>query len=384
MRMFLEALQELFEEIEILFYVSPNLAISPATVARYESDLRSHWAVSAKLVLCPYEPTNSNSGYIAHYLLPALSVTRMPDFSRLCGRSQTVAYETCLDRLPSMVFAHRLHSMGPLLRSTKQAPPIFLDLDDIEHITFFRSVRMPPLWRSKALYYLQLPALIGAERRAIKRAEKTFVCSSLDRKYLQGTWRLTRVVTIPNSVTIPSAAMQGGTEDILMFVGYYGYRPNAEAADFLISRVWPLVRSAVPGARLVLVGSAPENISNFASRPSGVEFTGFVADLDKFYRRASVVCCPVLRGGGTRVKILEAAAYGKAIVSTHIGAEGIDLRDGVEIMLRDEAHQIADACIQLLRDRSLCDSLGRAARRIAEDRYDRRCIVNLIKKELTS
>ena len=97
------------------------------------------------------------------------------------------------------------------------------------------------------------------------------------------------------------------------------------------------MREACPDARLIVAGNKPERIPSFAQRPAGVEFTGFVSELEMLYRRAAIVCCPILSGGGTRIKILEAAAHGKAVVSTVVGAEGLELRDGVEIALRDGA-----------------------------------------------
>jgi glycosyltransferase involved in cell wall biosynthesis len=110
----------------------------------------------------------------------------------------------------------------------------------------------------------------------------------------------------------------------------------------------------------------------------GVEFTGFVDDLEGLYQRSRVVCAPILAGGGTRIKIIEAAAYGKAVVATRVGAEGLNMRDGVELLLRDDPGSFADACLQLLNDAVLCERLGRAAYATVVRCYDRANIVSLI------
>jgi glycosyltransferase involved in cell wall biosynthesis len=102
----------------------------------------------------------------------------------------------------------------------------------------------------------------------------------------------------------------------------------------------------------------------------GVEFTGFVEGLDDLYRQSRVICAPILSGGGTRVKIIEAAAYGKPIVSTRIGAEGIEMQDGKEIFLRDDPASFAKVCIRLLNDHDMCEKMGTAARSIAIKEYD--------------
>jgi glycosyltransferase involved in cell wall biosynthesis len=191
------------------------------------------------------------------------------------------------------------------------------------------------------------------------------------------------VVTIPNAVVaMPAAHGIDPASRSLLFLATYAYGPNIAAADFLIRDVWPLVRAVRPDARLIIAGNKPDRISSFASRPPDVEFTGFVDDLDQLYRRVRIVCCSILSGGGTRLKILEAAARGKAIVSTMVGAEGLELRDGVEIILRDGARAFAGACVELLGDPARCDGLGVAARSAVERCYDRKRIVTLIKEEI--
>jgi len=96
-----------------------------------------------------------------------------------------------------------------------------------------------------------------------------------------------------------------------------------------------------------------------------------------------IVCCSILSGGGTRLKILEAAAYGKAIVSTTVGAEGLELRDGIEIVIR-VAPALARACVELLGDPARCEALGVAAREVVARRYDRQHIVTRIKEEISN
>jgi glycosyltransferase involved in cell wall biosynthesis len=168
----------------------------------------------------------------------------------------------------------------------------------------------------------------------------------------------------------------------LLFLGAYAYAPNIAAAEFLIREVWPHVREACPQARLIIAGNKPERIPSFSRQPAGVEFPGFVENLDQLYRRARIVGCSVLSGGGTRLKIIEAAAYGKAIVSTRVGAEGLDLRDGREVLLREGGPAFAEACVELFKDQSRCEAIGLAARAAVAQRYDRKQIVPLIKKTI--
>jgi glycosyltransferase involved in cell wall biosynthesis len=186
---------------------------------------------------------------------------------------------------------------------------------------------------------------------------------------------------VPNAVTIPDEQPLT-SEKTLLFIGSYRNQPNVEAAEFLIEKVWPRVRRGVPEARLIIAGSPPENIRGYRQDMPAVEFTGFVDDLTALYQRSRVVCAPIFSGAGTRVKIIEAAAFGKPIVSTRLGAEGIEMRDGREISLRDDPNSFAEACLRLLTDPALCEQLGAAAHATAVRHYDRTKVVRLIQRYL--
>jgi glycosyltransferase involved in cell wall biosynthesis len=130
---------------------------------------------------------------------------------------------------------------------------------------------------------------------------------------------------------------------------------------------------------LIIAGSFPDRIPSYRAGTQGIKFAGFVKELDDLYRQSRVVCAPILSGGGTRVKIIEAAAYGKPIVSTRIGAEGIELQDGIEILLRDDSKSFAEACIRLLNDHTLSKRMGVAARSMAIKKYNQIKIKQMIK-----
>jgi glycosyltransferase involved in cell wall biosynthesis len=189
------------------------------------------------------------------------------------------------------------------------------------------------------------------------------------------------VSCIPNAIDVPPGIEPYSLQPTILFLGSYQYSPNADAADRLISRIWPKIRSAT-AARLVIAGSSPHLIKSFASAPASVEFPGIVQDLQQLYRDTRIVCCPITRGGGTRLKLVEAAAYGRAIVSTRIGAEGLALQNEQDILVRDSDDAIADACIRLLADPELCQQLGRGAHLAARQNYDARQVRALIRAHL--
>ena len=382
MRLFLDALKASADTMEMLFYVEPGVDASPEAMRRAADNLSAAWGIQAKVTLCPVEPAPDRESFWDHYLRPATNFFRQALVAGTSGPHQLAAFEAALERCPDAIFVHRLDAMPPALLTRRPLPPLYLDLDDIEHVRWIREIRQPPFWRAKPLYYLQVPSLVCGERQAIKLSRRAFVCSDLDRRYLARRWRLPQAMTIPNAVAIPSSYASGSAAKTMLFLATYAYGPNIKAAEFLINDVWPLVRKLRPDAHLIIAGNKPERLPSYAMSPAGVEFTGFVEDLEELYPRVRIVCCPILSGGGTRLKILEAAAHGKAIVSTRLGAEGLDLRDGREIILRDGGPAFAQACADLLGDASRCEALGLAAREVVADRYDRRQIVERIREEI--
>jgi glycosyltransferase involved in cell wall biosynthesis len=373
MSIFIDALKEV-ASVEFLFYVPDTVDVSEPSRRRLETALSEHWDTPLTLRLCPRDDLSKTTRWTV-YGAPALRLCRQLGYRDVSGERQVSAFAEALDGEPDFLFVHRLYCMCPVLLSRRVLPPIYLDLDDIEHRRFARDVSQPPTWPAKRLLYLQVPALLLGERRAIRRTRRTFVCSDADQEYLRRRLRLPNVESVPNAIEPPDAAQPLVREPTLMFLGSYSYQPNINAAEFVVSEVWPHVRAAVPDARLVIAGSRAERLPSYAADLPGVEYPGFVEDLAALYARSRVVCVPVLAGGGTRVKLVEAAAYGKPLVSTRVGAEGLDFRDGREILLRDGPDAFAKGCIDLLRSDELCERLGKAARSAALRLYDRSSIV---------
>jgi hypothetical protein len=378
MRLFVDAVKEI-AQLDMLFYVRSDRDISASAVSRLERSISDHWGTEIRLTLCPKYDRSGPLSKWQLYGSGALNFFRQGGYVSTSGAEQVQAFEECLRRKPDAIFAKGLPSMCPALLTKETLPPVFFDMDDIDHVVLARGIDSQRQWRSKLVTYLRVPALWWGERKAIRSARRTFVCSDLDRRYLSRFWRLPGVVTVPNAVQI--AELQPLTADpTLLFLGSYWYRPNAEAAEFLLHRVWPQVHRAMPEARLIIAGPEPESIRGHDDALPSVEFTGFVEDIDALYRRSRVVCAPILSGGGTRVKIIEAAACGKPITATRLGAEGLELHDGRELLLRDDPESFAEACLQLLKDSALCKRLGHAAHEAASRHYDRANVIRLIQK----
>ena len=139
-------------------------------------------------------------------------------------------------------------------------------------------------------------------------------------------------------------------------------------ASYFIKEIWPRIAEANPQARCKIIGGSPPASLTSLAGPR-IEFTGFVPDLRPHLAEAAAVVVPLRIGGGTRLKIVEAMAMGKAIVSTSLGAEGIEAVDGRDILIADEPAAFADAAGRLLNEPGLAAQIGDSARQLSEARY---------------
>lgn len=377
--MFIEALKGM-GELDLLFFVEQRIDVSPAAVLRYQDILAEHYSTDLHLMLVSRDQPAPETRWEA-YGAGALDGFRQQSFRWANGPHQLEALETALDRQPDLLFVHRLGPMAAVLKTCRRLPPICFDLDDLEHRAFCRGIPSPPHWPAKRLYYLQVPALWWAERRSISKASRTFVCSENDRDYLTRTMRVDGVTVVPNAIEIPEP-FDTASERIVLFIGVLSYPPNRNAAAYLLRDIWPRVRDLVPDARLLVVGSYPEGVPGYPGGENGVTFTGFVPDLSRLYERTKVACVPIRAGGGTRIKIIEAAGYGRPVVSTTIGAEGLSMEDGRSILLRDDPESFAQALADLLLDDVRNRELGLAAHEAVQKSYARENVIRQIQAEV--
>jgi polysaccharide biosynthesis protein PslH len=226
---------------------------------------------------------------------------------------------------------------------------------------------------TRFLYQRESRRLRDAERKVCRRMDLVLTCSDDEAAKFTELVGGGNVVVAPNGVdcrqfgTAAGAAEERGA---IVFTGAMSYFPNQDAAVYLCEQVLPLLQGLKPTPKVYLVGKDPPPAVQALHNGSSVVVTGMVADVRPFLQRASVVIVPLRHGAGTRLKILEAFAMGKAVVSTYKGAEGIAAIDGQEILLAGDAEQIAAQIRKLWEDERLRQSMGAAAARLARDQYD--------------
>jgi glycosyltransferase involved in cell wall biosynthesis len=203
---------------------------------------------------------------------------------------------------------------------------------------------------------------------------------------------------LPNAVAVaagrrpagrrPASTRQEGSDAAIsvLFTGNLTYRPNAEAAISLVEDVLPLLRRRA--ARPVTVTLAGDlgpagAVRSLGGRP-GVRVTGYAADLEPYYRAADVLVAPLAAGSGTRIKLLEALAHGLPVVTTTIGAAGLDVTSGVHLLMADSAAGLAGAAVRVTAESALRERLTAAGRRLVISRYSHDAVIPQIRAFLAA
>lgn len=248
--------------------------------------------------------------------------------------------------------------------------PTVLDIHNIEHHVL-RQIARSSSGTRRLFNELEYRKFQREEQRYWQQATHCLTTSKVDADRVRQTTN-NPVTVIPNGVDLSQFPLTplASTDTLnLVFTGAMRYLPNAEGARFFIEDVLPLVRQRFPEARVSIVGAdPPPELSALRQRP-GVEITGTVDDIRPWIAGAGAVVVPLLSGGGTRLKILEAFASGRPVVSTTIGAAGLEIEHDRHLLLADTAAGFASALERLATEPGLRERLAEAAYALVRDRY---------------
>ena len=228
----------------------------------------------------------------------------------------------------------------------------------------------------KFAYWTQQLAFQRYERVLSPKFDAVTCTSDIDAAVFQRHCAEDVIEIIPNGVDVthyqPDFTSEAPAH--LIYIGSMDWYPNEDAVGFFADEVLPRIQERVPDVRFSIVGGNPSaRVEKLAAR-EGIVVTGRVPEIKPYFAEATVFVVPLRIGSGTRLKILEALAMGKAIVSTAVGAEGLDLKDGEEIFIADEPSAAADAVTRLLTDVPLRRKVGENGRARVEQDYDWRSI----------
>ena len=241
---------------------------------------------------------------------------------------------------------------------------------------------------TRALYNTQFRRMLRFERRALGRFDGVLAVSDTDRATLSRLYPeaiRAPIHVVPTGVDTRffTPAVGPVTSRRLVFTGSMDWLPNEDAMLFFCRDILPRIRAEEPEVTLSIVGRAPTPaVARLAQEP-GITVTGRVDDVRPHISDSAVYVVPLRIGGGTRLKIFEAMAMGKAVVSTAIGAEGLPVRDGEHLLLADEPVAFASAVVRVLRDADSRRRLESAARALVVEQYDWSAVAHDLDRALT-
>jgi polysaccharide biosynthesis protein PslH len=248
--------------------------------------------------------------------------------------------------------------------------PVVLDEHNIEYEMLARTYQSERSPVRKAFGFVEYRKFRREERAAWRRASHVVFTSERECEAMRRDGAAAPTSAVPNGVDLdylrPAPAPAERTN--ILFTGRIDYRPNTDAVLWFCRDVLPMIHSERPDAVFTVVGSSvPREVRRLAE--PRIDITGHVPDVRPYWRRAAVTVAPIRFGGGTRLKVVEAMAAGRPVVSTSLGCEGIDAVPGEHLLVGDTPREFADAVIRLLAEPELAGALAARGRALVEERY---------------
>ncbi len=232
-------------------------------------------------------------------------------------------------------------------------------------------------------------AILNIDINKIRRWEKHYwkVCDTLivmsedDKRYISNEIKESKKIeVVANGVDTKWFEEVKKTKHkypTLLSVGTFKWLPNVEAVEFLVKKVWPLIKKELPTAKLWIVGNAPtENVYQYEKRDPSIKVIGRIPDIRNAFSGADVLMAPVFSGKGTRYKVLEAMASETPIVSTSTAVEGLSVKNSVHVMIDDTEQGMANLAIELLNNPKKRETMAQYGKKFVKDNYDWSLISN--------
>lgn len=253
--------------------------------------------------------------------------------------------------------------------------PIFLVEQTIEYLVYQRFVEMMPkyLILAKPALLLDVFKIKWWEKYFWNKAKRLAAMSKEDKDFMEKMDPKLSVDVIANGVDVShfkSTKRKLQENPTILFVGQFKWLPNKDAAKFLVSKIWPLIRKKYPNANLWIVGRNPTQDIQNLENTDGVKVDGGVEDIRDAYSRSNILLAPIRNGRGTKYKILEAMATKTPIVGTQLAVEGIDVKDGRDVLIAEDAQGLANLTIKILENPKLGEKLAESAYKLVKDQYN--------------
>lgn len=253
--------------------------------------------------------------------------------------------------------------------------PVILVEQTIEYLGYQSYASKSRLWLIKPFLYIDILKIKYWEKHYWQSCNRLITMSEEDKQFINSIAPTVKNIdVVANGVDIDwfrQIKKKLPSNPTVLFVGTFKWLPNSEAVEYLVEKVWPLIKQRVPRVRLWIVGNSPTpKVYSYEKLDKTIKVTGGIPDIREAYSGAHILLAPVFSGKGTRYKILEAMATGTPAIGTGIALEGFGITPGQEAIVADTAPDMADAVARVLSDRRLQKELADNGRKFVSGRYD--------------
>lgn len=310
----------------------------------------------------PWHPRNILLAAVTPY--PFLVTRNLPSSMR-----SKVAKELATKQY-DLIHAETFYMM-PNIPHTKI--PVLLVEQTIEYLGYRYFAKTTAHWYAKPLLYLDIWKLKFWEQYYWRKASRLVAMSPDDRSLIQSELKESiKIDVVANGVDVErftNTKRDLPVHPTVLFVGTFKWLPNIDAVTFLVEDIWPQIVNAIPDARLWIVGHSPTTKIKDYARHKSITVSDRVDDIRDAYGAAHVLLAPIRSGKGTRFKVLEAMATGLPVVTTSLGAEGLSLESGKDVLIGNDKQELAELTVRLLNDSSLQVSLAKEAKQRVQHGY---------------
>ncbi len=264
--------------------------------------------------------------------------------------------------------------------------PVVLNQHNIESQVAERCRKNEKSLLKKLFLNHQAKSMAYFEQSLWRCSDRVVTVSELDKNQVAEYTKPERIDVIPNGVDLHffQPRIQTSTSPIIVFTGSMDWHPNQDAVIYFTREIFPIIRKSIPNTIFTVVGRKPPRHIRKLGELTNVFVTGTVPDVRRFLWDATVAVVPLRTGGGTRLKILEAMAQGTPVVSTAIGAEGLELTDGQHLFVEDNEERFASRVIELIRTPQLQLEIAKNALAKVNARYSWKAIAKRLAETYTT
>lgn len=361
-----------YHEIDLLAFHQPDL-MSPLVSDLEEGIHESRKVLSGFCENVEFKDIESDRRPWGNYTLAFKSLTTKDPYNInwLKSRKYADALQTMLETNEYDLVHLDTISLIPYLDYVKHLPTV-LDHHNIESHMLLRRAENEKNILKKWYFHQEGVRLERIEKRVCPQVSLNITCSDIDRKRLKQISPQSQVEEVPNGVDIDYFRPDESIQQVnnLIFIGTLNWYPNVEAVRFIAYDLWPELIKDVPDIVIDVIGAEPpDDIVHLSKKDKNFNVHGFVEDIMPFMNKASIYICPIMDGGGTKLKVLDALSMGKALVAHEIACEGIHVENHRNVIFANTVAEYVEAIKRLLEDDGLRLAMGKAARKLVEEEY---------------